>query len=102
MPEFMNPYTGMKPSRPMNDRELTRALRLALAAEQEAIHLYEALADATENQLAKTVLQDVADEEREHTGEFQHLLNLLLAEEHTLMASGAEEVEEMAKKLEAG
>ena len=47
MPEFMNPFPGMTPGRKMKDRELARAIRLSLAAEQEAIHLYEALADAT-------------------------------------------------------
>jgi hypothetical protein len=81
MPEFMNPFSGMAPERKMTDRELARSLRLSLAAEQEAIHLYEALADATDNKLAKEVLQDIADEEREHAGEFQRLLNILLPDE---------------------
>jgi uncharacterized protein len=98
MPEFMNPFPGMTPDRKMTDRELARALRLSLAAEQEAIHLYEALADATDNKLAKMVLQDIADEEREHAGEFQRLLNILLPDEEELMAHGAEEVNEMAEK----
>ena len=99
MPEFMNPFSGLTPDRKMTDRELTRALRLSLAAEQEAIHLYEAMADATDNKLAKTVLQDIADEEREHAGEFQRLLNILLPDEEKLMGHGAKEVDEMAEKV---
>ncbi|MFP3951345.1 MAG: ferritin family protein [Candidatus Bathyarchaeia archaeon] len=96
MPEFMDPFKGMVPERKLSDRELVRALRLSLAAEEEAIHLYEALADATNNPLAKEVLQDIADEEKVHAGEFQRLLNILLPDEEEFLAEGAEEVDEMA------
>ncbi len=100
MPEFMNPFSGLAPGRKMTKRELTRAIRLSLAAEQEAIHLYEALADATDDALAAEVLQDVADEEREHAGEFQRLLNILLPDEAELMRNGADEVDEIAEEIE--
>lgn len=100
MPDFMDPFIGVTPGRKLTDRELSRALRLSLAAEQEAIHLYEALADATDNPLAAKVLQDVADEEREHKGEFQQLLEYLLPDETKLMGSGRDEVEEMRTELE--
>jgi rubrerythrin len=102
MPDFMDPFPGMVPDRKMTPRELTRALRLSLSAEQEAIHLYEAMADACENELAKAVLQDIADEERVHAGEFQRVLNLLLDDEEKFLAEGAEEVDEMAEELEKG
>ena len=101
MPEFLNPFIGVTPDRKMTDRELTRSIRLALSAEEEAVHLYEALADATDNALAKDVLQDIADEERVHAGEFQRLLNILLPDEEGLLAKGAEEVDEMAEDAEA-
>jgi rubrerythrin len=99
MPEFMNPFVGLTPDRKLSARELTRAVRMALAAEEEAIHLYEALADAADNKLATAVFQDVANEEREHAGEFQRLLNILLPDEEGLMAHGAGEVDEMAAKV---
>lgn len=99
MPEFVNPFSGMVPDRKMSKRELTRAIRLNLAAEEEAVHLYEAMADATDDALAKEVLQDIADEERVHAGEFQRLLNILLEDEEDLLADGAEEVDEMAEEL---
>lgn len=95
----MNPFSGISPSRKLSDRELTRALRLSLAAEEEAIHLYEALADATDNKLAKTVLQDIANEEKVHAGEFQQLLKILLEEEGKWLQEGAEEVDEMAEEV---
>jgi len=99
MPEFMNPFPGMVPGRKMKDRELARAIRLSLAAEEEAIHLYESLADATTNKLAAAVLQDIADEEKEHAGEFLRLLKILDKGEEQWLANGADEVEEMVAKL---
>ena len=99
MPEFVNPFSGMLPERKLGVRELTRALRLGLAAEEEAVHLYEALADATDHKLAKAVLQDIADEERVHVGEFQRLLNILLEDEEKWLTEGAEEVDELAEEL---
>ena len=98
MAEFVNPFSGVIPDRKMTARELTRAIRLTLSAEQEAVHLYEALADATDNKLAAEVLQDIANEERVHAGEFQRLLNILLPDEEKLLAEGAAEVDEAAEK----
>jgi rubrerythrin len=99
MPEFMNPFPGMVPGRKMKDRELARAIRLSLAAEEEAIHLYEAMADATTNKLAAAVLQDIANEEKEHAGEFLRLLKILDKAEEKWLTNGAEEVDEMVAKL---
>lgn len=99
MADFINPFSGVLPERKLTDRELTRAIRLSLSAEQEAIHLYEALADATDNALAKKVLQDIANEEKEHAGEFLRLLNILLPDEQKLLDEGAGEVDEMAEQL---
>ena len=97
MAEFVNPFSGMAPDRKLTDRELARAIRACLAAEEEAVHMYEAMADASDNQLASKVLQDVADEERVHAGEFQELLRILLPDEQRLLLKGADEVKEMAE-----
>ena len=101
MPEFTNPFSGITPARKLTDSELARALRLDLAAEEEAVHLYEAHADATDNELARKVLLDIANEERVHVGEFQRLLNILLKDEEGFLAKGAEEVNEMANETGA-
>ena len=102
MAEFLNPFSGLAPERKLSARELSRAIRLALAAEEEAIHLYEALADATDHSLAKAVLQDVADEERVHAGEFQRVLSLLLPDEDARMRKGADEVDDLQKQVAGG
>ncbi len=96
MPEFVNPFSGVVP-RKMTKEELIRAVRLNIAAEHEAVHLYMAHADATDDELAKRVLTDIADEEREHIGEFMELLRRLAPEEATLLDAGRKEVEEMAE-----
>ncbi len=101
MPEFVNPFSGKVPDRKLTPEELIRAVRLDLAAEHEAVHLYLAHADATDNALAKKVLMDIADEERVHAGEFARLLNILTGNEDALLAQGAQEVDEMAAELSA-
>jgi rubrerythrin len=101
MPEFVNPFSGVAAGRKLTPRELTRALRLTLSAEEEAVHLYQALADATDDPLAKAMLNDIADEERVHKGEFQRLLNILLPDEANYLAQGAVEVNDMAAKVKS-
>jgi len=96
MPEFVHPFTGMTPDRPMTLSELTRAVRLAMAAELEAVHLYEAQADATDHPLATAVLRDIANEEKVHAGEFQRLLTLLAPAEPAFLAAGVAEVDALA------
>ncbi|MBC7250062.1 MAG: demethoxyubiquinone hydroxylase family protein [Anaerolineae bacterium] len=99
MPEFLNPFSGKVPDRKLTLEELIRAIRLDLAAEHEAVHLYMAHADATDHPLAKKVLKDIADEERVHAGEFARLLEILTGDEGKWLAEGAEEVDEMAAEL---
>ena len=98
MPDFPNPFSG-NVQRKMTKSELLRALRLNLAAEEEAVHLYLSHADATDDPLAKKVLIDIAGEEREHIGEFQRLINILDPEEETYLSTGFGEVDEMAEEL---
>jgi len=96
MPEFVNPFSGKVPERKLTTEELIRAIRLNVAAEHEAIHLYMAHADATDHPLARKVLIDIANEEREHVGEFNRLLEILTGDEDKYLAKGREEVDEMA------
>ncbi len=99
MPGFPDPFVSNVPDRKMNAEELTRAIRIDIAGELEAIHLYEAHAQATDNELVREVLLDIANEERVHTGELQRLLDLLLPDEVKLRAEGAAEVDAEAAKL---
>ena len=95
MPDFASPFSGQDMDRKMTDRELVRALRLDLAAEEEATSTYEAHADSTDNELVKKALQSIADEERIHVGEFQKLISMLVEDEDELLDDGAGEIEDM-------
>ena len=54
---------------------------------------------STDDELAKTVLNDIANEEKEHAGEFLRLLYELDPEEEKFYKEGYEEVEEMIAEL---
>ncbi len=99
MPEFGSPFSGIANNRKLKDEELVRAIRFMVAAEYEAIQLYMQLAESTDNKLAVKVLKEIADEERVHAGEFLRLLRVLSPDEEKFYAEGAEEVEELIKKM---
>jgi rubrerythrin len=99
MPEFSNPFTVVKHSRKLELEELVRAIRFMIAAEYEAIQLYQQTAESTDNALAREVLIDIANEEKEHAGEFLRLLHELEPEEENFYKEGYQEVEEMIDKL---
>jgi rubrerythrin len=102
MPDFADPFIGKVPDRKLTHEELVRAIRLNVAAEHEAIHLYTAHAEATDHPLAREVLLDITNEEREHIGEFERLLEILTGDEAEWVAHGQKEVNEMAAGLKAG
>jgi len=95
MPDFGNPFSGLKHDRKVSDEELVRAIRFLVAAEYEAVQLYMQLAESTDNELARAVLKDIADEERVHAGEFLRLLKELAPDEYKFYDEGAKEVEEI-------
>jgi len=94
MAQFINPFPGLTPDKKLDERELARAVRQALAAEEEAVHFYEAVADATDNELVKEVMQEVADEEKVHVGEFQRVLEIMEKDEKKFMEEGFAEVDD--------
>jgi len=102
MPDFGTPFAGLAHERKLSHEELIRAMRFMVAAEYEAVQLYIQLAESTDNKLAETVLRDIADEELVHAGEFLRVLKQLAPGEEKFYAEGADEVEEIKKKLEEG
>ena len=99
MPEFGSPFSGLANERKLKDQELIRAIRFMVAAEYEAIQLYMQLAESTDNKLAIKVLQDIADEERVHAGEFLRLLHEISPDEEKFYTEGADEVKEEIQKF---
>jgi len=99
MPEFGHPFSGLAHGRKLTAEELVRAIRFMVSAEYEAIQLYMQLAESTDNELAKEVLKDIADEERVHAGEFLRLLHELAPDEQKFYDEGYEEIEEIIEEM---
>ena len=74
------------------DKEILRA---GIIAELDAINLYEQMAAMTKNEKLKTILLDIAKEEKTHVGEFQALLLQEDSEQEKELEEGKEEVEEL-------
>jgi len=91
MPET-NPFLTMVP-RKMTDEELARAIRLNIQAELDAINLYQAHIDATDNEDAKKVLAHIRDDEKEHVAEFLALLRILDPAQAEALDSGQEKLQ---------
>jgi len=88
--------------RKLDHDEIVRTIRFVIAAEYEAIQLYTQIAESTDNQLVKTVLLDIADEEKVHAGEFLRLLREIEPSEEEFYQDGYREVEEKIEELEKG
>jgi rubrerythrin len=97
MADFTNPFPGMKKEGNLDSGETIRALRLDVAAEEDATHLYTAQAGRIDQPAVKNSLLSVADEERVHAGEFTRLIKELDPRERQLLAQGAREVETREK-----
>ena len=95
MPEFSHPFNGNKNERILDKNELVRAVRFSIASEFEAIQLYEQLRDSTDNEEAKKLLTEVAGDEKEHVGNFLHLLKILAPDEENYYKEGWKEASEV-------
>jgi len=96
MPAFINPFSG-NVDKKINKDELIQAIRLDIASELEAIFVYDAHIQATDDQLAKKVLTDIRDEEKVHVGELLTLLKHLDSTLSANLKSGESEVTKMMK-----
>ena len=70
-------------------------LRAAIIAELDAVNLYEQMAALTDDKHIKTILLDIAREEKTHVGEFQTLLLMNDKQQEKELAEGKKEVEEL-------
>lgn len=77
------------------DKEILRA---AIIAELDAVNLYEQMAALTTNKHIRTILLDIAKEEKTHVGEFQALLLREDKEQERELEEGKKEVKEITGK----
>ena len=85
------PIDLKKVSKDNIDREICR---LGMIAELDAVSLYEQLAASTGNKALKTILLDIAKEEKTHMAEFETLLLRFDKEQVKENINGKKEVEE--------
>ncbi len=99
MPAFENAKATLRLGEKVSGEELIRSIRYFIAAEYEAVQMYTQLAEMTDNELARAVLLDIAEEELVHAGEFLRLLKELSPKDWEKYEEGFEEVEEIMEKL---
>lgn len=100
MVEFFSSFLATLQNHKLGKQELTWCVRQSLISEEEAVHVYEALAEAADDALVKAVFEDLANEERIHAGELLHLLNRLKPEEKSFWDKGAQELDNIVETLQ--
>lgn len=90
--EFTSLDSVLASDKPMSLEDLIAAVKLSMSAEFDATELYKKIAAATDDAMAKKVMQSVADEESVHAGEFRKLLATLDPKEEELEQKGGTEV----------
>ena len=98
MPEFSNPFQGNKCEKKLDKNELLRAIRFSLASEFEAIQLYEQLKESIDNVDCKKILEEIADDEKVHAGNFIYLIEHLSEHEKEHYDEGREEAREILEE----
>ena len=98
MPHFENPFAGNNLGRKMTADEVIRALRIAIAAEYEAVQMYQQIAEAATDENVRKVMFSVAREEVVHAGEFLEVLLALSPDEATAYEEGSREVRDMLRR----
>ena len=102
MADFSTAFSGKNSDRKLTKSELIRAVRLMIADEYEAVQVYTQLAESIDDELARDVLLDIADEEKVHAGEFLRLLKELAPDEAAFYDQGSREVEEVIAAMKKG
>ena len=80
--------------KPLKGESLCEAVRLALIAELDAINIYRQIARYASDPLFKRVFEEVAEEEKEHMGEFMYLLRKCDSTIAGMMEEGEKEARE--------
>ena len=95
MPDFATIKGTASLGRKMTSAELVRAIRFSVAAEYEAIQVYEQIVEAVEDESIKAVIKDVIEEEKVHAGQFLDVLFRLEPQESKKYDQGARENKEI-------
>ena len=77
MPDFADIQNVYTPDKKLNEVEMLRAIKFAIASEFEAIQLYQEIMESTDNEDVKKVLTEITNDEKHHAGGLYKLLEIL-------------------------
>ena len=98
MPDFNTIQNVYTPDRKLDGVEILRAIKFSIAAEYEAIQLYQQIMANTNNKNVIKALAEITEDEKKHVGGLNKLLEILSPEDNKIYQAGAEEIlEEIAK-----
>jgi len=102
MPEFAMPFGGNKCDRKLSKEELIRAIRFSIASEFEAIQLYEQLKESIDCKDSIKLLEEIADDEKVHAGNFLYLLKKLSPDDEARYMEGDKEAADILNGTKEG
>ena len=94
MANIPDPFPGKVPGDPLTRQEVVNAARLAIIAEQEAIALYDKIAEMVPDPAVKQLMKDLSDEEQVHVGELLKLVGKMDPDDPMKIEEGESEAEE--------
>ncbi len=97
--DVLNPELNKVPEA-LSGAEDLLGLMQAIIAEWDAIHLYKALAEATQNRQLKNLMTHLVEEELKHVGELQELAAQLESDTEKYIEEGRKEFKKREKRNE--
>ena len=98
MPDFNTIQNVYSPNRKLSPVEILRSIKFSIAAEYEAIQLYQQIMENTNNRTVIKALAEITEDEKKHVGGLNKLLEILSPEDERIYQAGAEEIlEEISK-----
>ena len=98
MPNFNTIQNVYSPQQKLSSVEILRAIKFSIAAEYEAIQLYQQIMENTNNKAVIKALAEITEDEKKHVGGLNKLLEVLSPEDNKIYQAGAKEIlEEITK-----
>lgn len=97
--QFTSPDQVRTHAEPFDDHETLRALRLDLAAELDAINLYQSHIEAISDPHVQAVLARIRDDEKEHVAQLMSVLHIIDVEQGNKCEDARVMLEPPAQKL---
>lgn len=98
MPDFATAREVRSFDKKLSKAELARAIRFSVAAEYEAVQIYEQIVEAIGDQRIIAVINDIIKEEKVHVGQFLDILYEVEPQEKQTYDQGMEENKPLKEK----